>query len=163
MSKHDSILGVAAALPVMETIDLLVDGVPTVVIPATGDYTYIARIIMTLRFDTSTLTWIEFGDETALTNGFFMRYNGINLGLTASVKNNGDFFRYGYDVNLEADAVAVPNQVLSARWSFNKWTPHGLGMWDVTDSFAFVIQDDMTALTTIDELTATIQGWKEHP
>ena len=163
MGKQDSMSGSAAALPVMETLDLLVDGAPAVNVPVAGDYDYIARVIMTLRFDTSTLTWTEFGDETALTNGFFMVYNGINLGVDATVKNNGDLFRYGYDVNIEADQVAVANRVVSARWSFNKWTPHGLGMWDAKDSFWFRIQDDMTALTTVDELSATIQGWKAHP
>ena len=163
MSKYDSLAGTSASLPVMETLDLLVDGVPTVTVPAAGDYTYIARVIITLRFDTSTLTWTEFADETALTNGWYMRYNGIDLGVGAPIKNNGDLFRYGYDVNIESDAVATPNKVVSARWSFNKWTPHGLGMFYSDDVFEFVVQDDMTALTTVDELSATVQGWKAHP
>lgn len=164
MTKKDGISGASPTLPVMETLDLLVDGGTTdVVVPAAGDYTFIARVIITLRFDTSTLTWTEFGDETALTDGFYMTYNGVNLGLTASVKNNGDLFRFGYDVNIAEDQVAVANRVVSARWSFNKWMPHGLGMFYGDDAFAFVVQDDMTALTTVDELSATIQGWKAHP
>lgn len=162
MSKSDTIRGFSASIPVFETLDLLVDGSPAVFVEVSSTFDFISRVIMTMRFPTSTLSYLEFGEDTALTNGFYMSYNGTTIGDLDPVKNNGDFFRFGYDVAIASDAVATPNKILSARWSFNKWNPHGLAMWDQED-FGFYVQDDMTALTTVSELKATVQGWRAHP
>ena len=161
MGISDTIKGTSASIPVYETLDLLVDSTPAVFVSVTESFSYISRVIMTMRFPSSTLSYSEFGNETALTNGFYMDYNGAVIG-DVPIKDNGDYYRFGYDVAIASDAVATPNKVLSARWSFNKWSPHGLGMWD-GETFGFYVQDDMTALTTVDSLYATVQGWLAHP
>jgi hypothetical protein len=166
MGISDTIKGTSASIPKFETLDLLVNGSTPVLVKVLEDFTYISRVILTMRFPTSTLSYSEFGEDTALTNGFYMQYSGAThttlMGDDAPLKDNGGFFRFGYDVVIQSDAVATPNKILSARWSFDKWNPHGLGMWD-GEEFGFVIRDNMTALTSVSELLATVQGWLAHP
>lgn len=162
-SKLKSILaGDQGAIMDFETLDLAVDGAPAVdVLTTAGKFDVISRVIMTLRFADAAVEWAVFAAEaTALTNGFYLQYDGVGLETINTIKDNGDFFNIGYDVTLVADAAGTPNQILAARWSFKeKILPHGLKMWD-GETFGFKVQDDMTVLASLDSLEATVEGYR---
>jgi len=159
----DVILGHAAAIIKIEPLDLKVDGSPTVdVIITPGTFDMIARVVLSLRFATASIDWGKFGNDIVLTNGWYMFCDDQNLGEDFPIKDNGDFFNVGYDVSIEKDAAGTPNQILSARWSFNRMSPWGLGVWD-GETFGFRIQDDITLLTSIDSFEAFVEGWVAHP
>ncbi len=163
MSVTDVIRGDSAAVIKIEVLDLDIDGDPAVNVgvPA-ATFDYITRVILNLRFADAAVEWAVFAAEaTALTNGFFMYYDSVPLFSASPIVDNGDFFNIGYDVDLVADAAGTPNQVLSARWSFDKMSPHGLAMWD-GETFGFTLQDDMTTLASIDSFEVFVEGWQAH-
>ncbi len=163
MSIADVIKGRSAAVVKIEVLDLDVDGSPAVnVAVSASTFDYITRVILNLRFADAAVEWSVFAAEaTALTNGWFMYYDGAPLFSASPIKDNGDFFNIGYDVDLVADAAGTPNQVLTARWSFDKMSPHGLAMWD-GETFGATIQDDLSVLASIDSFEAFVEGWKAH-
>lgn len=157
--------GTHPALPIAKKLDLTVNGsgTPVSVSVSVDDYTYITRLIWKFEFADNTIEWTNFGAGSALTNGINVFYHQSNI-FPQAIKSNSDFFDYGYDVNLQKDGAATPGNVLSARWSFDKWVPHGLGMWN-SEAFSIQIADDLRTVTRTDitSLFCIIEGWKSHP
>jgi len=155
----DVLSGTHAGHPVWEILDLDVDGSTPTIVPAQKSYTYIERIIWLLYFSATSLDWEKFANDTALTNGLSVMYNGENISSDHTIGSNEDFHIWGYDVAVQSDDISPKNRVLTARWTFSKSIPHGLGMW-YGQQFGIRVADDMTALTSIIEFHVAIQGWK---
>lgn len=151
--------------PIMdyEVLDLKIDGDPAVDVLTTASmFDVITRVTMVLRWADASVDFTKIANEAAaLTNGFFIQYSGEGfLGATNVIKDNGDFYNIGYDTILNADGVATPNQILTARWNFaGRILPWGIKMWD-GETFGFRVQDDMSVLATIVTLEAIVEGYR---
>lgn len=160
----EALSGLNPGLPVAKKLNLTVNGsgTPVLVAASTDDFTYISRLIWKFEFADLSVEWTNFGAGNALTNGLNVFYHETNI-FPAAIKSNSDFFDYGYDVNLVKDGAATPGNVLSARWSFDKWVPHGLGMWN-SEAFAIQVSDDLRTVTRTDitSLFCIVEGWKAH-
>ena len=165
MSIKGAIAGTHPGIPVIERLDLTVNGSGTpIFVEATQDkFTFIVRIIWKLQFTTNSMEWTKFDDSTALANGIQVIYHSEDL-LPIPVKNNADFHDYGYDVSLQADGATTKGNVLSSRWTFSKWVPNGLGMWNA-ENFGILVSDDLRIVTrtAMTEFVAVVEGWKQHP
>lgn len=150
--------GRQAGIPVWETLDLDVDGVPSTIVYAQLDYTFIVRIIWNLHFAILALDWEQFAGDTALTTGIHVYYNGIVM-TDLSIKSNSDFHTWGYDVVAQSDEKSPKNRVISSRWTFSKSVPNGLGMWD-GETFGIQINDDISALATVAKFNVAVEGWR---
>jgi len=159
MGIKEVLSGTQGAIPVWENLDLIVDGseVATTVYTQKS-YTYIERIIWLLYFESSTVDWELFGGDTALTSGINIVYNGSILTLDHAIKSNEDFHVWGFDVTIQSDDKTPKGNVVSSRWTFSKSVPNGLSMWD-GETFGFLISEDITALTSLDEFHVAVQGW----
>jgi hypothetical protein len=157
MTVKDVLSGHNPPIPAIQVLNLDVDGDPSVFVGVTpANFDVITRVILVMRFAGASVLWSNIANDTALTNGFQLSYDGSAFG--PLIKDNGDFFDVGYDVNLNSDGAGTPNHVLAARWTFEKFTPHGLALWD-GQTFGFDVNDDMTAKTTITSLEAIVEGW----
>jgi hypothetical protein len=144
-----------------EELNLDIDGSGAggVAVPPTLTFDIISRVILSLRFDTATLNWDVFAaDAGALTNGVDLEYNGTSI---ANIKNNGDFYKYGYDVDFVKDEVGTPSRIITARWSFFKSVPRGVSV-HAGDTLKFRVNDDMTAVTSITSFVGVMQGFEAH-
>ena len=167
------------AMPVVETLDLLIDGAGGVLVSSVKKYTYITRAVLNHVFTiTGDAKCDSFGDDDPLANGFFMIYRGNNLGSEHPIKTNRCMHLYGWDVHIYEHIVTGPGAipewnenkdrqtdvVCKGVWRFSNWMEGGLVMWD-DDVCAFGVQinDDMTALTNTRALKLTVLGWQEHP
>jgi len=164
MSVYDVIQGQSEAIVKIEVLDLKVDGDPAVEVNVPANtFDMITRVVVSLRFADAAVEWDKFANEaSALTNGWFLHHDGQAMFEASPIKDNGDFYNIGFDVNLVADGAGTPNQVLTARWSFDKMSPWGLPAWS-GEIFGATVQDDMTVLATIGELEVFVQGWVAHP
>jgi len=160
----NSLAGTHPPKPVAKKLDLTVNGsgTPVNVAVSVDDFTYIVRLIWKFEFADLSVEWTNFGAGNALANGINIYYHDANI-FPAAIKSNSDFFDYGYDVNLQSDGAATPGNVLSSRWSFNKWVPNGLGMWNA-EAFAVRVSDDLRTATRTDitSLFCIVEGWKAH-
>jgi hypothetical protein len=138
---------------------LLVDGDPTpVLVNFNATFNTVERLIFSLRFTAATPAWLQFGGDTALTNGFDLLYNGVVLN-PSRIQSNDDFSKYGYDADLRTDESGSNNHVIAVRWSFFKYMPNGLPMWH-GESLGIRLYDDMTALASVSGLSCVAQGWR---
>jgi hypothetical protein len=162
MAVRDVIEGRHEAIVKVYTLDCDVDGDPAVnVAVPVNTFDMITRVIVNLRFATAVVDWSKFGNDTALSTGWYLYYDDSPLFISTTIKDNGDLFNIGFDVALVADQVATPNQVLTARWSFDKMSPWGLATWS-GETFGATIQDDIAALASIDSFEIFVEGWEAH-
>ena len=165
------------AIPVVHTIDLIIDGTGGVLVPCTADFHCITEAVITMRFLTRMFDCELFADDPALDEGFFLVYKGNHLGSENPIKSNKDMHLYGYDVGMMEHPASgsspsiweritgtyLRTQVICAHWHFHNWMPEGLGMWDAADYFGVMMQDDMTNLPSLLDLKCTLLGWDKHP
>ena len=166
-----------SACPVVELLELEVDGTGGVLVPALEKYTYITRVVLTYRYlAAGGHKCSKFADDGPLDNGFFMVYRGNHLGSEHPIVANKNLHLYGYDVHFTEHQLLGPGgymewwelgdslsmMVCSSRWKFMDWMPQGLPMWDEQDYFGIKINDDMTAIESLREFKAIILGWTEH-
>lgn len=160
-SITNSLKGTHPVTPVITELNIRINGTtPTLVTVPVDAYTYISRVIPIMRFLTNTVDWAKFGNDTALATGIQMKYNGTDLG--HSIKANYDLFDNGYDITIVSDDKNPKSNIISARWSFDKWTPYGLAMWH-SQTFGFLVSNDILAATSILDLHMHVQGWKVNP
>lgn len=119
----------------------------------------IARIIINLR-DAGTVNADTFGGISALTNGCLVQVlTGVNSvekvdlldGLT--LKNNGDFARHCYDLNISS--ATSGDKAVTVRWTFSKSGAPVTLRGGTKDKLVFTTQDTTTGLS---EFTVMAQG-----
>lgn len=158
-------------IPLFEFLDTVGDGSGTK--NAVGDYSnqqfkivppaptiyYIRRMIVNI-VDTGNMNAGTYGVLSALSNGISINYvsNGVTYDLTGevTVKTNGDWGRYCYDVSI-SDLGAVTNYV-TARWTFAKAlgglvegieTPNALTLYGNNGDYFYAnLNDDFAGITS---------------
>lgn len=153
--------GANTALPVWEKVNLLVNGSTPVTLNLTKTFHVVQRLIWHIRWSGASVSWTNFAGDAALTNGLDVLVGGVSL-LGETIKDNEQFFEYGYDVVVNSDGGGTPGRVLTARWSFFKSAPQGLWHFDDEYKLQFKVSDNMTALTTPDEVVVVVQGYRAH-
>lgn len=152
--------GIVFLDPVIEILDLNIDGTGGVFVNISKDFDYIMRLVYNLDFIDNSLDFDVFAGEAApLTNGLLMFYNDISFLNGSGIKSNDDFGNIGYDVSVLSDEKNPKGRTILGRLSFFKFIVGGLLINDQR-TLAFKVQDNMSALTSIDELSVAIEGYK---
>jgi hypothetical protein len=165
MGLNEANSGYSSVKPVWEVLDLAINGSGAggVLVQPTKSVYLWTRCIWHMEFDDDAIQWDVFaGESSALTNGIQMQFYGENA-LDDPIVVNADFFKYGYDVNTQADTRSPKANILSGRWTFSKSTPRGVvERSSAGHDIGFLIQDDMrpATLTTVSTLQVTLQGWQ---
>lgn len=163
-------------IPVVHTIDLMVDGSGGVLVPSTAKFYAISEAVITMRFLTRQFDCEKFADGPPLDGGFFLVYKGNHLGSENPIRSNKDLHLYGYDVGMMEHPASgsspslwerirgtyLRTQVICAHWHFHNWMPNGLGMWDSQDYFGVMLNDDLTDIECLLDLKCTLLGWDLH-
>ncbi|HDZ16661.1 hypothetical protein LCGC14_1068320 [marine sediment metagenome] len=146
--------------PVIEIIDLNIDGTGGVFVNVSQDFDYIMRLVYNLDFIDNSLDFDVFAGEAApLTNGLLMFYNDIPFLNGSGLKSNDDFGNIGYDLSVLSDEKNPKGRTILGRLSFFKFIVGGLLINDQR-TLAFKVQDNMSALTSIDEFSVAVEGYK---
>lgn len=145
--------------PVVEVLDLDIDGSPAVFVNATKDFDYIMRVIFLLEFTDNQYNVDNFaGESSPLTNGINILFNEKSLLDNNNLTSLGSFMLPAYDVTILSDETGSTH-ILSSRLTFAKYAPSGLRM-SALRPLAFHVQDDMTVLSSIVQFTVTLEGYK---
>lgn len=148
--------------PVVEILDLYVDGTDGVFVNITKDYDFIKRLIYHLHFVDNSIDFDNFGGEpTPLPNGFIIFYNDISL-LNGGepIIANGDFGHLGFDVSLTTDDKNPKGRIIIGRLSFDKINIDGL-LINPSRTFSILVQDNITDLASVTEISIFIEGYKK--
>lgn len=149
--------------PVVEVLDLAQNGtlLAPYIVNLTEDFLIVQRLIWHLHFTTNTIDFDNFGDDTPLTNGINVLYNGISLLGNVNITANSHFAHDSYDLTILSDDKNPKDNMLISRLSFSKFTDEGLYINNARQ-LQFYIQDDMTSgtLTSISMFNVTVQGFK---
>ena len=147
-------------LPIIENNNLRVDGsiTPVSIIPNRTNFNYITRFTFIMEFQTNARDWDKFGDDIALTNGIAVNYANVSL-FPNNIVCNYCFTVYTYDYSLLSDDKNPKSHVFNARISFDKFTEHGIKI-NSSHYLEFVINDNITALTSISLFLVNVQGCK---
>ncbi len=146
--------------PVIEPLDLIINGTGGVFVNITKDFDIVMRIIWHIDFAASFIDFGNFADDTALTNGLLVFYNDVSvLNGGGAIKRNDDLAHLGYDINILEDGRSPKDFTILGRLSFFKINVDGLKI-EPGKSLAFLVQDDMTALSSLVELEIFVEGYK---
>ena len=146
--------------PIVETLDLKVDGSSTVFVNISYAFSYVARIIWQFEFFDLLINWEGFDSGSALSNGINVFYNDISV-IGQVIKTNAGFSRSSYDVSLQRDDRNPNANILSSRYSFDKFIPGGLQITD-TKTLSFQIMDDLLTRSAIIQFQVTAEGYQVH-
>ena len=137
--------------PVISEYDGLVDAITYVI---ASPFHYVERVIIDFRYETASESFLEFGVDTALTDGILIVYDGKTL---FDMKSTADLGKFSYDVRDLEDDAATKFHTIHSRFSFNKFNIDGLRVHD-TEKLLLVIQEDLSGGGN-DSLTFTFEGW----
>jgi hypothetical protein len=134
--------------------------------PPDGEIWRIERLLIQLE-DAGSVTWSTFGALSALTNGCKLEKLRGSAGGSGgavvtdlldgtTIKTNGDFARYCYDVTSAAPGSG--NDKITVRWTLSKSGQPLKLVGGLNEELRFTTQDDTTGLVGF---TIMAQGWKE--
>lgn len=133
-----------AKIPLVETLDLRVDGsITPVTVALTKDYDYVGSLVFGLGYTDPAYVASEFAKGPALTNGTCMMVNNA-LFLDFNFTQNNDFGKIAYDMTVLHDDEDPEDTHIHARFNFDLFCPGGLAISSDTSLF-FLVQDDLTA------------------
>ena len=147
-------------IPVVEEIDLLVDGSITPITKGLSKtYSYISRIIIELDYDNDKFVGSEFAAGSALTNGTSILINGDPV-FPNNITKNDQFFTLAFDVVQFTDEATPKETHIYTRLALsNVLPPFGL-FYTNSSSLSFIVQDDLTAIgLAISEFEVTVAGF----
>lgn len=152
-----SLPGEAVVQPVIELVDLRVDGsIVTQHLNQTEDFTFVTRIIFNLHWAANDLKWSDFGTAAGgLTNGTSISYD--NQTLNSPIQIIHEFAHLAFDVEIKSDDKNPQINHLSSRLSFFKFVPTGLDMAG-NRNLTFTVNDNLTAVCSM--FMVSIEGWK---
>ena len=144
--------------PVVESLDLMVDGsITPVLVNITKDYDYISRVIWMLHFIDNEIDYNTFGLLGALTNGSELIYDGSSLNMP--IKTLNDLSHMSYDLRIDSDDKNPKDNHVVGRLSFFKFVPpYGLKMKE-GHTFQAKINDDLSAVGSV--FILTVEGFKD--
>lgn len=144
-------------IPVVEELDLLVDGTTPQNVSVSEDFSYISRIIWDLHWSGNELDFDNFGDDVALTVGIAKYYDGVSL--FSNITDIHGFSHSGFELRIDRDDKNPKNNHLVATNSFAKYIyPYGLPMRN--HELDFIISDNITLATrNIDHFQVIVEGF----
>ena len=147
-------------IPVVETIDLFIDGSTPVRINLTKDFDYVMRLIFELEYDDPSFIGTEFAENGPLVNGICICvYNSPLLDFNITI--NDHFARVAYDTTVFHDDKDPKNTHIFSRFSFFKFSPPFGLSYTNNDSLFFIVQDDMTNATyDITHFEIQVEGFR---
>jgi len=142
--------------PVVETVDLLVDGsITPQTISLTDDFHYVNRIGFVMIWEENSIDYDQFGNHTdELENGTLIYYN--NSQIFNAITCIRCFTSFSYDIQILKDDKNPIENHLSARVSFNNFVEGGLDVR--TYDLQFIVQDNNTLYAST--FIVQIQGEK---
>lgn len=159
LDESDGYYCLDTQIPVIEEIDLLVDGsiIPQVFTP-NETALYWMRSVWSLHFIDASVDFTVWGaDGGNLENGTSMFYDDINL-LPGNITNTHDFVHTAYNLDWFQDDKTPKDNHFVSRYSFFRHTPNGLYMPDHT--FRIIVADNITAeIHAIDHFKVYLQGY----
>lgn len=148
-------------VPVVEEIDLLVDGSITPITKSlTKTYNFISRVIIELDYDNANFVGSEFGAGAALTNGTSILING-DLVFPNNITTNDQFFTLAFDVVQFTDEATPKETHIYTRLALSTLLPPFGLVYAGASSLSFIVQDDLTdAGLAISKFQVVIAGSK---
>lgn len=145
--------------PVVEKIDLLVDGSITPITKnLTTTFDYITHITIELDYDDPVWIGTEFGESTALVNGTQILYKGTSL-LGENIKKNDHFIGYFEDTDIFQDDKSPAWTHTYAKINCKSFFGQNLQISALTD-LQFIVNDNITAVAIdIQEFEVYISGY----
>lgn len=147
-------------IPVVETLDLKVDGTTPVRFNLSKDFDFVVVIVIHLDYDDPNYVPSEFAEGPALTNGIFICVENTAL-LDFNITDNEGMTNLGYETTIFQDDKVPKATHVFTRFTFQRiLPPFGLA-YTSNDSFFITIQDDMTAANLdIDEFEVHVAGFR---
>ncbi len=146
--------------PVIETIDLLVNGTIPIRFNLSKDFDFVVVVIFHLDYDDPNYIPSEFAEGPALTNGIFICVENTGL-LDFNITDNEGLTNLGFETTIFQDDKVPKATHVFTRFTFQRiLPPFGLS-YTSNDSFFITIQDDLTAAALdIDGIEVHIAGFK---
>ena len=147
-------------IPVIETLDLLVNGTTPVRFNLSKDFDFVVVVIFHLDYDDPNYIPSEFAEGPALANGIFICVENIGL-LDFNITDNEGLTNLGFETTIFQDDKVPKATHVFTRFTFQRvLPPFGLS-YTSNDSFFITIQDDLTAANLdIDELEVHVAGFR---
>ena len=148
----------------VQTLDLLQNGSlsnPYIANASLDAFTTIESITIIVHFTSNQYVIEKFGGDTNLANGIYVRYAGESFifnGETLNISSNDDIQQWTspYYERI-SDDLNPKQQQLTGTFFFPKGLLH-----DASHALQFYVQDDITALTTVDECNIRINGYHTY-
>jgi len=146
--------------PVIESIDLMVDGSASVqhVNQTPDSFSYIMRMVWRLHWANNELDWDDFGNlAEGLVNGVTVSFDGEEL--IEPVKSVHDLAASAYELSLRTDDKNPKDNCLTARVSFYRFVPGGLDVRR-NQNLTFTVSEDIND-TFVDGFAVALEGYLE--
>ena len=147
-------------VPVIETIDLFVDGSTPIRFNLSKDFDFVVTIVFHLDYDDPNFIPSEFAEGPALTNGVFF---GIENGplVDFNITTNEGLTNIGVDTTIFQDDKVPKATHIFTRFNFQRiLPPFGLA-YTSNDSFYIIIQDNLTAAALdIERFVVHVAGFR---
>jgi len=147
-------------VPVIDVLDLDINKSTAGAISLTKQFSYITRVRFVQVIADAAMEYTEFAEGVTLANGFYMRLDGEQIGVT--VKTAEDLAMLG-DIKYtasDADATKVA-YIRQVTVDFTKMSPGSLGLqiegYQGKRVFDIYAQDDMTACV---KFKAIVEGFR---
>ena len=147
-------------IPVVETLDLLVNGTTPVRFNLSKDFDFVVVIIFHLDYDDPNYIPSKFANGPVLANGIFICVENVGL-LDFNITDNEGMTNLGYETTIFQDDKVPKATHVFTRFTFQRILPPFGLVYSSNDSFFITIQDDLTAANLdIDEFEAHIAGFR---
>lgn len=150
-------------LPVIEVLDLRIDGTTPTRVNSSYTFAHIKRMIFGLKWEDNEIDFASFGtDADGLDNGIAVQYyfgnDLINLTNNNPIKNFNGFFFFAYDTVITSDDKNPVNNQLICEFSFIEFMIERKGLVMYNDEvLSFLISDNIT--DTCDDFIVTLEGY----
>lgn len=147
-------------IPVVETLDLLVNGSTPIRFNLSKDFDFVVVVIFHLDYDDPNYIPSEFAEAGPLPNGIFICVENTAL-LDFNITDNEGLTNLGFETTIFQDDKVPKATHVFTRFSFQRiLPPFGLS-YTSNDSFFITIQDDLTvAALDILEFEVHIAGFR---
>jgi len=126
-----------------------------------SEFIEIHEVILNLEFTDNSVSWLNFGDASALTNGMDIHYHfGDSKIFVENIKSNADIlFNSETPRIFSDDQGASKHNIIHGIIDFESYSRDGV-ILDLSrgDKFSFDVLDDLSALTNVIEFDAIIRG-----
>lgn len=150
----------AVTIPLVETLDLQLDGsVTPILVPVTREFDYVLRIIFHLEYDDPLYIGTLWGEGAALANGTAIIIENVLL-IDFNITQNRHLSHLAFDSNVIHDEGTPKFTRIYTKISFGEFCPNGIRI-ATNESLYFIVQDDMTAAANdVTDFTVIVEGFQ---